>query len=113
MQKVLIALACTALIGLAGCATSDNKAKTAEVTAPEKPTLSAEAKAALASAQDDAKAAKAKNALWTTVDEALKAAQKAAEEGDSTTVLKKSALVKEHVKLGLEQLSYPQIPLSN
>lgn len=113
MQKVLIALACTALIGLAGCATPENKAKTAEVTAPEKPVLSAEAKAALAAAEADAKAAKAKNALWTTADEALKAAQKAAEEGDSATVLKKSAIVKEHVKLGMEQLNYPPIPLSN
>lgn len=111
MQKVLIALVCTTLIGLGGCATPDNKAKTAEVSVPDKPTLSAEAKTALAAAQADAKAAKAKNALWTTADEALKAAQKAAEEGDSTTVLKQSAIAQAHVKLGLEQLNYPQIPM--
>ena len=113
MQKVLIALACTTLIGLAGCATPDNKAKSAAVSAPGKPALSDEAKAALAAAQADVKLAKAKNALWTTADEALKAAQKAAEEGDSTTVLKKSAIAREHVKLGLDQLNYPQIPMSN
>lgn len=113
MQKVLIALACTTLIGLAGCATPDNAAKSAEVTSSGKAALSEEAKAALGAAQADAKAAKAKNALWTTADAALKAAQKAAEEGDSAAVLKQSAIVRAHVKLGMEQLSYPQIPLSN
>ncbi len=113
MHKVLIALACTTLIGLSGCAGMEDKSKPGASSSPAKPTLSAEAKAALTAAQADAKAAKAKNALWTTADEALKAAETAAEAGDNATVLKQAAIVQAHVKLGLAQLSYPEIPMSN
>lgn len=113
MQKILIALACTTLIGLSGCASMDDKPKTSATPAAEKPALNAEAKAALAAAQAEAKAAKAKNALWTTAEEALKAAETAAEAGDSATVLKQTAIVQAHVKLGMAQLNYPQIPLGN
>lgn len=114
MQKVLIALACTALMGLSGCAEMDKKTQTQTVpVASAKPTLNAEAQAALAAAQADVKTAKAKNALWTTAEEALKAAETAAEAGDSATVLKQSAIAQAHVKLGLAQLNYPQIPLGN
>lgn len=109
MQKVLIALACATLLGLAGCAEMDKKAD----AQPAKPVLSAEAKAALESAQADVKAAKAKEALWTTAEDALKAAEKAAEAGDSATVLKQTAIVKDHVKMGLAQQNYPQIPVGN
>lgn len=109
MQKLLIALACTTLIGLSGCAGMDNKAE----TVPGKPVLSAEAKSALAAAQADVKAAKAKEALWTTAEAALKAAEAAAAAGDSATVLKQSAIAQAHAKLGLAQLNYPQIPIGN
>jgi len=107
MQKVLIALACATLLGITGCAEMDKKAD----AMPAKPVLSAEAKAALESAQVDVKAAKAKEALWTTAEDALKAAEKAAESGDSATVLKQTTIVKDHVKMGLAQQSYPQIPI--
>lgn len=80
---------------------------------PAKPVLSAEAKAALESAQADVKAAKAKEALWTSAEDALKAAEKAAEAGDSATVLKQTAIVKDHVKMGLAQQNYPLIPIGN
>lgn len=109
MQKVLIAWACATLLGITGCAEMDKKAD----AKPAKATLSAEAKAALESAQADVKAAKAKEALWTTAEDALKAAEKAAEAGDSATVLKQTAIVKEHVKMGLAQLNYPPIPIGN
>ena len=115
MQKVLIALACTALMGLSGCAEMDKKTETSTVpvASSAKPTLNAEAQAALAAAQADVKTAKSKNALWTTAEEALKAAETAAEAGDSATVLKQSAIAQAHAKLGVAQLTYPQIPLSN
>lgn len=113
MQKVLIALACTTLLGLSACTTVEEKPQKAGIATPAKPVLSAEAKAALTAAQADVKAAKAKNALWTTAEEALKAAEAAAEAGDSATVLKQTATVRAHVKLGMDQLSYPPIPLGN
>lgn len=114
MQKVLITLACTTLIGLSGCAGMKNQAQTAATpVAAAKPTLNTEAQAALAAAQADAKAAKSKNALWTTAEDALKAAETAAEAGDSATVLKQSAIVQAHVKMGMGQLNYPQIPMGN
>lgn len=107
MQKVLIALACATLLGITGCAEMDKKAD----AKPAKPVLSADAKAALESAQADVKAAKAKEALWTTAEDALKAAEKAAEAGDSATVMKQTSIVKEHVKMGMAQQNYPQIPV--
>ena len=108
MQKVLIALACATLLGITGCAEMEKKKVDA---APAKPVLSADAKAALESAQAEVKAAKAKEVLWTTAEDALKAAEKAAEAGDSATVMKQTAIVKEHVKMGLAQQNYPQIPV--
>jgi hypothetical protein len=111
MQKVLIALVCTTLIGLSGCAGMDKKAET--MPEPAKPVLSAAAQEALAAAQADAKAAKAKNALWTTAEDALKSAETAAADGDSAAVLKQTAIVQAHVKLGMAQLNYPLIPLGN
>ncbi|MDO9636259.1 MAG: hypothetical protein Q7I95_04800, partial [Thiobacillus sp.] len=66
-----------------------------------------EAQAALTAAEAAAKDANAKFALWTTAESALKAAQAAAEKGDSDTVLKQSKIVQEHTKLGMAQLNYP------
>lgn len=109
MQKVLIAWACATLLGITGCAEMDKKAD----AKPAKAALSAEAKAALESAQAEVKAAKAKEALWTTAEDALKAAEKAAEAGDSATVLKQAAIAREHVKMGMAQMNYPQIPVGN
>ncbi len=111
MQKVWIALACATLLGISGCAEMDKKAD-APAT-PAKPVLSDAAKQALAAAQADAKAAQAKNALWTTAQDALKAAETAAAAGDSAAVLKQTAIVQAHVKLGMAQLNYPLIPVGN
>jgi murein lipoprotein len=110
MSKVLLALTSAALLGLSGCA---NTQSTAEKPAAAKTTLSAEAQAALSAAQADVKTAKAKNALWTTADNALKAAEAAAAKGDSETVLKQSRLASDHVKKGLAQLNYPMLKVGD
>ncbi|OZA23048.1 MAG: hypothetical protein B7X93_12460 [Hydrogenophilales bacterium 17-61-9] len=112
MSKVLLALTSAALLGLSGCADlyinkSGAPAKSAEAT------ISAEAKAALTAAQADVKAAKAKNALWTTADSALKAAEAAAAKGDSATVLKEAKLASNHVQKGLAQLNYPMLKVGD
>ena len=117
MSKVLLALTSVALLGLSGCADLNvNKpasAPAAKAAEPAKPTISAEAQAALSAAQAAAKDAKAKNALWTTAENALKAAEAAAEKGDSATVLKESKLASDHVKKGLDQLNYPTLKVGD
>lgn len=109
MSKVLLALTSAALIALSGCATQ----QTAPAKADAKPTISAEAKAALDAAKAAAKDANAKFALWTTADAALKAAEAAAEKGDSETVIKQSKIVQEHTKLGIAQLNYPRLKVGD
>lgn len=104
MSKLLLTLTSAALLSLAGCAS------TYEPTATSTPTaISAEAQTALSTAQADVKAAKAKNALWTTSDSALKAAEAAAEKLDSATVIKQAKLASEHTKLSNAQLGYPML----
>lgn len=115
MSRVLFVLTSVALLGLAGCAdTYGNKSSTAQPAAVEtKPALSAEAQAALAAAQAAAKDAKAKNALWTTAEKALKAAEDAAAKADSATVLAQSRIVSDHVQKGLTQLNYPPLKVGD
>jgi murein lipoprotein len=109
MSKVLLALTAAALLGLSGCA--DMQTKTGDK--PAAAAISAEAQAALTAAQADVKAAKAKNALWTTAEGALKAAEAAAAKGDSATVIKQSKLASDHVKKGMAQLNYPTLKVGD
>lgn len=109
MSKVLLALTSAALIALSGCATQ----QAAPAKADAKPTISAEAKAALTAAEAAHKDANAKFALWTTADNALKAAKAAAEKGDSDTVIKQSKIVQDHTQKGLAQLSYPTLKVGD
>jgi len=109
MSKVLLALASAVLLGLSGCATQQPSQPAATAT----PAISAEAQAALAAAQADVKTAKAKNALWTTAESALKAAEDAAGKGDSATVLKQAKLARDQVKKGLAQLNYPMLKIGD
>jgi hypothetical protein len=111
MSKVLLALTSAALLGLSGCA--DMQTTQTDKAAAAKPAISAEAQAALTAAQADVKNAKAKNALWTTADDALKAAEAAAAKGDSDTVLKQSKLASDHVQKGLAQLNYPLLKVGD
>jgi ABC-type uncharacterized transport system auxiliary subunit len=110
MRTTMLACSSAALIVLAGCAGGPPKAETpTEMAKPGemKPVLTEEAKKALAMAEAKAKEAKAKDALWTTADAALKKADEAARAGDSATVIKQAKIVEEHVGLGVGQLSYP------
>lgn len=116
MSKVLLALTSVALLGLSGCAdlyVNKPAGKPAAATEPAKTTISAEAQAALTSAQAAAKDAKAKNALWTTAESALMAAEAAAAKGDSATVLKQAKLASDQVQKGLTQLTYPTLKVGD
>ena len=110
MSKVLFALTSAALLGLSGCADLyiNQPAKPAAAATP-----AAAAKAALSSAPAAAKDAKAKNALWTTAENALKAAEAAAEKGDSDTVMKQAKLANDQVQKGLAQLNYPMLKVGD
>ncbi len=110
MSKLLLALTSAALLGLSGCAGTETKPADKAAAAPA---LSAEAQAALTAAQADVKTAKSKTALWTTADDALKAAEEAAKKGDSATVIKQSKLASDHAKKGLAQLNYPLLKVGD
>jgi murein lipoprotein len=105
-KQILIALAAAGVLAVAGCQSAPT------TTAAAAPTISDEAKAALAKAEADTKAADAKKALWTTAQDALKAAQEAAKKGDSAAVLKNAKLASDHSKMGLDQKAYPLMTLS-
>ena len=102
MSKALLVLTSIALLGLSGCADMN-----AKPTSSQSSGISAEAQAALSAAQADVKTAKAKNALWTTAENALKAAEDAAGKGDSATVLKDAKVASDQAHKGLAQLDYP------
>lgn len=105
MRKQLASAALAGLMALflSACATGP------ATQADAGPAISDEAKAALAQAEKDVKDAKAKFALWTTAEKALKDAQEAAKKGDSDAVVKQSKTASEHVKLGLAQAAYPLV----
>ncbi len=71
--------------------------------------LSEPAQQALKQAQTDVKDAKAHDALWTTAQNALKSAEKAATAGDSGAVVKFSKKASEQAKLGIAQTHYPMV----
>ena len=100
-KQILITLAAAGILALAGCQTAPTQATAAG------PTISDEAKAALAKAEADVKAAHAKAALWTTAEDALKAAQDAAKKGDSDAVIKDARRASEQAALGMGQTAYP------
>jgi murein lipoprotein len=117
MSKTLLALTSIALLGLSGCSglyinqpAGSAAAKAAE---PAKPGISPEAQTALSAAQADVKKAKAQNALWTTAENALKAAEEAAAKGDSATVLKQAKLASDQVQKGMTQLGYPTLKVGD
>ena len=112
MSKALLVLTSVALLGLSGCADMNAQPSSSQ-SAPAKATISAEAQAALATAQADVKAAKAKNALWTTAENALKAAEAAAGKGDSATVLKDAKFASSQAQKGLAQLNEPLLKVGD
>ena len=106
MRNTLASVALASLLALFLSACAGTPAPQADAK-PAAPALSEEAKAALAQAEKDVKEAKAKFALWTTADKALKDAKAAAEKGDSAAVIKQAKEASELVKMGLEQTKYP------
>lgn len=110
MRNILLALTAASVIALSGCA--EQMTKSSEAT-PAKPSLSADAQAALTAAQAAVKEAKSKGALWTTADNALKAAEAAAAKGDSEGVMKNAKTASDHVKMGMEQAKYPTLQLKD
>ena len=110
MKRKLTALAFVALntFALTACSSAPTTpAEAPKAVAPAAPVLSDAAQQALAKAEADVKAAKAKFALWTTAESAFKAAQEAAKAGDSDIVIKQAKFVSDQVERGLAQLSYP------
>lgn len=105
MLKLVTAFASASLLLLGGCA---GDMATKQDGAP-KAALTESATKALAQAEADVKAAKAKKALWTTTNDALKKAKEAAEKGDSAAVEKNAKTASEHAKLGLGQAEYPLV----
>jgi len=108
MSKVLLALTSAALLSLSACASTETKP-----AATATPSISAEAQAALTAAQAAVRDARAKNALWTTADGALKAAEAAAAKGDSDTMIKQSKRASDQVQKGLAQIDYPMLKIGD
>jgi murein lipoprotein len=71
--------------------------------------LSEPAQQALKQAKMDVQDAKIRDALWTTAQNALKSAEKAADAGDSEAVVKFSKMASEQAKLGIAQTHYPMV----
>ena len=112
MLKFVTVLVSAGLLLLSGCegdmAVKKDEAPKAAAAKPEaKAAVTDDAKQALSKAEADVKAAKAKGALWTTAEDALKKATEAADKGDSAAVVKNAKTASEHAQLGLEQLKYP------
>ena len=112
MRNTLLALAAASLMTLGGCA-NQMAASDTKPAEPAKPTITAEAQAALTAAQSAAKDAKAKGALWTTAENALKAAEAAAAKGDSDGVMKSAKTASEQVKRSMDQANYPVLQLKD
>ncbi len=112
MSKALLVLTSVVLLGLSGCADMNAKPSSSE-SAPTKAAISAEAQAALATAQADVAGIEAKHDLWTTAADALKAAEAAADKGDSATVLKEAKRASDQVKKASAQLNYPMLKIGD
>jgi hypothetical protein len=71
------------------------------------PAITEAARDALSQAEADVEAARARFALWTTAESALKLARDAAQAGNSELVSKHAALASGQARAGVVQLAYP------
>ncbi len=101
MRKALLALTAASLLTIGGCATERQAAR------PASPAISAAALSVLTAAQTAVKEAKARNALWTTAEDALKAAEAAEKKGDSAAVISNAQKAQDHARMGIRQTGYP------
>jgi len=69
--------------------------------------LAGDARAAIAEAEKAVAAARARNALWTTADEALRNARRALEGGDEGTAAEQARVAADQAALGIAQKQYP------
>ena len=109
MKKSLLAIVAGGLLVLSACQTTPPPTPAATAKAE----INDEAKNALAWAESDVKDAAKVNALWTTADNALKAAKEAAAKGDSAATLKNAKTASAQAKLGLAQTKYPLVKIGD
>ncbi|MFA5083172.1 MAG: hypothetical protein WC474_11545 [Hydrogenophilaceae bacterium] len=109
LQFATVTLSALLALFVAGCASAPQQA--AAPAEPAKPTLSAEAQAALAQAEADAKAAKAAYTFWIPAENALKKAQEAAKAFDSAAVIKQAKAVSDLCKISALQPGYASTEL--
>ena len=69
----------------------------------------ARARVTVAKAEIAVEAARREHALWTTADEALRAARHALEQGDSAAAIEQARVAMEHARLGIEQSRLPLV----
>ncbi|MCE5182506.1 MAG: hypothetical protein LLG15_11960 [Betaproteobacteria bacterium] len=105
IKFIPLAILCGLMLG--GCQGSGAVKPEAVSAEAAKPALSEEARQELAKAEIDVKEAKARKALWTTAEDALKKAKESAAKFDSAATLKHSKMASELARLGIAQLSYP------
>lgn len=119
MRHILTTLTAASVLALIGCAAqsagtgSAPSAAPAQTQAPAQPAISAEAQAALKSAEAAVLEAQKKYALWTTADTAIKAAEQAAKAGDSDAVIKNAKIAEQQAHLGLVQAKAPPLDMKN
>lgn len=116
MSKILLALTSAALLGLSACADlgagkTGSAGSGSQPVESARPVISTEARAALAAAQAAVRDAQSRNALWTTAESALKAAEDAAVRGDSDTVIEQARRASSDAQKGLAQLNYPMLKI--
>lgn len=110
MNKALIALTATALLGLAGCAGMEAKQETKSAPAA----AMTDADKAITMAEKELAAAKKAGHEWQLIDKAtggsskplsdlLEAAKKARDKGDSTEAIRIANRVAENARLGQQQ----------
>jgi murein lipoprotein len=102
-NSVSLAIASLLALFVSGCSTAPSQ----EAAAPSAPTLSDEAKAAMAQADTTVMNAKANYTLWIPANAAYMKAQEAAKAGDSATVIKQAKVVVDLSKIATAQASYP------
>jgi len=109
MQKSFLAVVAAGMLSLSACQTTPPATEAKAVA----PALSDEAKTALASAEADVKDAAKAGSVWTTAQDALKAAKEAAAKGDSANVVKNAKTASAQAKLGQGQAKYPLVKIGD